>query len=386
MTAALLAALGSAGYAQPANFTRILSNADVIAVTGETNFFPSGIAADASGRIYLMDTGPALAATDDRLLRITVGPPLTIEIVATAADFFAAVDAANGTSTATAFNGRQIAIDSNGDVIVLGFTSGFGDGDALLRVTTNPLPGTVSVIYTPTDANVSAINGGGGLTVLGGNAYVVTDRSNGTANEVIRVALTGPPSPTVIVSETDLVNFYTAQSETFTPAQVGLTDLHHDGVDLIGATSQSPSGPQDIIRITTSGVISRIVSNAQLVGKIQTLEGNTNATTVGFNALTVDGAGNVWASNRFGTAASAFDDTVLVIQGSGASADISWSPTKTQLQAQMGIGAIPFIANDCMTYDPASNRVFVAERGAVADRGLFAAEPPPSSVADWNLF
>lgn len=358
----------------------------MIAVTGETNFFPSGIAADASGRIYLMDTGPALAATDDRLLRITVGPPLTIEIVATAADFFAAVDAANGTSTATAFNGRQIAIDSNGDVIVLGFTSGFGDGDALLRVTTNPLPGTVSVIYTPTDANVSAINGGGGLTVLGGNAYVVTDRTNGTANEVIRVALTGPPSPTVIVSETDLVNFYTAQSETFTPAQVGLTDLHHDGVDLIGATSQSPSGPQDIIRITTSGVISRIVSNAQLVAKIQTMEGNANALTVGFNALTVDGEGNVWASNRFGTAASAFDDTVLVIQGSGASADISWSPTKTQLQAQMGIGAIPFIQNDCMTYDPVSNRVFVAERGAVADRGLFAAEPPPSSVADWNLF
>ncbi|MBX3728405.1 MAG: hypothetical protein KF858_04400 [Candidatus Sumerlaeia bacterium] len=393
LTLAGTLALGAAStlHAQAVNFTPVATAAQITAVTGQSQFFPYGLDVDSSGRIYVIDGGPAGGSADDAILRITPGSPPTIEIVATGAQMFAALDAANGTSTATDFNARQLAIAADGDIIILGFTATFGNGDALLSINPTSLPGTVSVVYTPTDANNSAIDGAGALTVVGNTAYVGTDRSNGSICNLWAIDTNSGSAPaapvTALVTETDLINFYAGLSQTVAAADVALNDVTTDGTDIIAIVSATTPATDDVLRITTAGAISRIFSGPQLVSALAVLDANT--TDTGYNALAVDGEGVVWLSNRFGIAASVYDDSIVVVSGTGASIDVSRSITKTALQTQLGTTALPFVNNDAMAYDAVNNRVVFGERGSTAgERGIFAspATTPTASVFEWSLY
>lgn len=366
LTAILLCAPAFVG-AQ--NVTLPVPEVDIIAATMEADYDANGIAVNSSGTIYAVDT-----EAGDYILRITPGSPNTVEVMATGADLFAAMDAANGSNGASAFNPRQIAVAGDGDLIVLGFASGT-TADTILSLT-DTAPATISVVYTPIDAATSVLDGSSALICIGNTAYVSTDTNNGTTNSLWSVDTnSGNTVPTELVSESDLSTFY---SGGITNTDLGLNALTTDGTDILASVSATATAPNDVLRITTGGSISLEVSGSNILASLQTLDGT--ATGLGFGAITVDGAGEIWLANSFGD--GLYGDGLLELTAiSGGDATVRGI---TAAEIDSGTGSTgPFIGNDGMVYDSTNDRILFSS-GDSGGEGIGAADVN-SNIRDWML-
>ncbi len=329
----------------------------------------SGLAVSSTGVIYAVDTDG-----DDRLLRITPGTPNTVEVITTVTEVYAAIDAVNGTNAVTGSNIRFVDIADDGDIIIVGFASG-ATGDYVASVS-DTVPGTVSVVYAPVDGDSSVLDGSSALTVIGNTAYVSTDSNNGDSNELWAVDTnSGLIAPTELVSESDLTT-----ATGLPAADVGLNALTNDGTDILATVSATASASDDILRITTAGVISTEVTGANIVAGLNALD-NT-VTDTGYAAIAYQPSGEIWLTNPFGD--GSFDGGFIILSNiSGGNATVDGIDAETIDTAIGSTG--PFIGNDGIDWDVTNGRL-VFSSGDVGSEGIGVVVPAGSNVTDWIQF
>lgn len=373
-----------ARYSTPA-FASGLQESNLTAASAKADFDGQGMAVDpTNGDIYLVDADGA-----DMILKITTAG--VVSVFKTDAQLFAAIDAVNGTSNASGFNPRQLAFSADGDLIVVGFPTTNTTQDALLSITT---AGVITVVYTATDANVGALDGTGALTVVGNTAYLSTDRSNGSLAQVYSVDTNaaGPTATvTTLVSEAQMDAFYDVAEpgHAFTGANFGINSLATDGVDLF-ATIGSLNGTNDVLKITTAGVISRLYSDTQLVAGLDALTvAAGDVTVVSCGGIAVDQNGSLWLANAFGT--GTFDDTVFRITSAGIFEGIEEGngTVAGTLSNMLGTTANSF-SNDSLvavrTGTLAGKVLFVENSESPAAGETIAITDYNSSVSEWSMY
>jgi hypothetical protein len=357
-------------------YTTIVTEAEIIAVTGQTDYDAGALAVNSSGTIYCVD----LDGTD-RILRITPGSPNVVEVMADNDDIIAAAELVNGTTSMTAFNPRGIAVDSDGDIIVVGFTN-VNNGDTIVSLT-DTVPATITVLQTSVDGADSGIPGSSSLTVVGTTAYVGLDDSFGVADDLVTLDTNASgPSATV----TTLVTQATLEALPGQVAsEVAFNSLSNDGSDVFGTLSDAAESTQDVARITSAGVVTIVASGADITAALQLLDGTV--TDNGSGAIAVDGEGDIWVSNSFGD--GIFEDGILQITSSGVDA----APA-TLISNQLGLGAgnTPFLGNDGFAYDAANDRILFnqGEDGDTFDGegivAVTASAPLFTGATTWNSF
>jgi hypothetical protein len=142
-----------------------------------------------------------------------------------------------------------------------------------------------------------------------------------------------------------------------TAAEVSPNALANDGVNIIGILSEAAASSDDIIQVTTGGVVTILVDATDIVADLAT-QGSGATTDVGYGGITVDAEGDLWLLNPFGDAD--FDGSLLQITNIVAPNGDARGYAATALDADIGsTGA--FLANDSLQFDAANNRVLFVE-------------------------
>ncbi len=368
------AAIAAAPLAIPAQVAPLVTEAEITAFTGETDFRPAGLTVNSAGEIFVFDR------TSFQILKVTPGSPNVIEVLVPDSDIRDAFEAVNGTTAMSFFNPRQLAVAADGDIVVAGFASGTANAaDSIATVSNNVASPTINVVYTPVDDAVSVLDGTGALTVIGNTAYISTDTNNGVTNSLWAVDTnSGNTVPTELVAQADLDTFY---GGAVTGTDLGLNAIGTDGTDVLATVSATATAPDDVIRITPAGVVSSEVTVANILSGVQALDGT--ATDVGFGALTVDGAGDVWLSNSFGD--GAFEFGLLELSAiSGGNANVSGFDGQELATGVGNTNPTTEVANDSLAYDAANDRiVFAFDFGDADGIGVITS---PTSVGGWDLY
>lgn len=327
---------------------------------------------DASGTIYAVDSGAG------NIVSIVPDPSdvdnATVTELATFAEIFTEIDNNNGTSSATAFNGRGIGLDSSGDVVVSGYLSD-SDGDSVVVIANDG--SSISVLYTPQNADTSLINGIEAIEVLGDTVLVATSVDFGDANALFTIdtTATGPTAAvTTLVDEAGLTAVTGLSGE-----DTSLNDLSSDGTNFFGTVSKTGSANDDILQITPAGAVSVYVADSDITADLAAID--AAVTDVGYAALTLDGDGDVWLLNPFGD--GSFDAGVIESSNITAPNGSADGITGADLDSQIGSNGA-FLANDTLAYDSDNDQVLFFE----GDTDAIIAIPASvtSSVGNWQVF
>lgn len=382
----LLAGMAMLPLLSNAQVSQIVSESEILAVTGGSDFRPSGLTVNSAGQIFVVDR--AVAATN-RVLKITPGTPNTVEVLVTGPQLVAAIEAVNGTTTMTAFNPRQLGIAADGDIVILGFSTGSTNAaDSIVTVSNNVASPVINIVYTPVDDTPSLIDGSGALTVIGNTAYIANSTQNGIDNNIMTVGTnSGNTNPTVTLLGSAIESFYAGLSLTVVGNDAQVNAMTNDGTDLLCTISGTSTAPDDVLRVTTAGVITREVAATGIVSALTALDVTT--TDIGLGSIALNG-GVLFLSNAFGN--GTYDEGILELSAiTPPTAKVSTlSLTGAQIQAQIDatsaatISSIPAIASDSMEWDSANGRVVFAN-DFHQDDGIAVYVPQGSSVANWEL-
>jgi sugar lactone lactonase YvrE len=223
---------------------------------------PAGIAIDASGNLYVADTG------NSTIRRISI----TGE-VSTFAGVGSEVGSVDGTGAAARFDApRALAIDGSGNIYVADSST-----NSIRRITT---PGAVVTTFA-SGFNVPS----GVATDAAGNVYVA-DTENHSIRIVTPAGAVSTFAGTGVQGSADLV----AASATFTgPAGIAVVGSGASRIVYVADTGNST------IRAIAGGQVSTLAGTAQTFGS--TDASGPAASFLFPHALAVDGAGNVYAAD-----------------------------------------------------------------------------------------
>lgn len=271
---------------------------------------PEEIAVLPDGRLVIADdnssgpTGDPNIGLDEVIIADISGSSPVLSVLADETDFAAAVSAAGGSQTE--FTIQSLAVDSNGDVIVL--TDGSSPEYAFL-FNVDVATGNVEVI-TGLDATPPSIEGGDALAVIGTTAYIYADGYYGcpTGDSVLSIDTTltgGTTAATVVVQDSDF--------QALTSGNVwGINDMdvNSDG-DLVLCNSAYAGANDNIVLLDLpAGTLSILVDATDI-------ESDLGATDVGFTSMAVDAANadRIYLYNYYGQGDG--DDDMIVIDNAG---------------------------------------------------------------------
>lgn len=349
----VLLALGTVAQAQ--DFSIVVTEAEVIAQTGQASWDPEGVCVAPNGTIYVVDS---VEVGNDRIIKVVPGSPNTVSVLTTEDDIVAAVDAANGTGGFTDFSLAGQGVAADGDLILV---NGDSASDEVV-VAVNQTSGAITVIYTPIDGASSDIEGGVSATVIGNTVYVGRYSSYGASeNDVVMIDTNDSSAPSATVSQ--LVS--EASISAVNGAVDNMSSLANDGTNVIGAISGAGGSTDNIFQITPGGTISLHVAATDI-------EADLSDTDIGISGLAVDNAGRIWFHQAYGGAT--YDDGVVLVENAGSGIGDATGFTDAVISAQLGIGDLGVHnGQGSVAYDRQNHRVLFTTGTYGSDNIVYAA-------------
>jgi len=338
----MIVSLGTVAQAQ--YFSAIVDASDVIPVTGRTNWDPEALTVRSNGTIFVVD---ADEAANDRLLKIVPGTPNVVTLLTTEDDIVNAVNAVNGTGEITDYSIASVDVAADGDIILV--NSDAANEEVVVAV--DRFTGAISVIYTPMDGALSAVEGAVSATVIGNTLYIGRYEVYGAfEHDVVRLDTNDGAAPSAVV--TQLVS--EAALAAVNGAEDNVSTLSNDGTNLIGGISGGGTSTDNIVRITTAGVVSLHVAASDILADI-------GDDIISISGIAVDKAGRIWFPQVFG--GTLFEDGIVFVNNPGGGVGDATAFTEAQIVADIGIPGLVISYNSNMestAYDPANHRILIS--------------------------
>lgn len=345
ITALFLLTLTGASAAP--TFSILIPESSILPVTGRPDFDHAEVAVSSSGEIAFVD---ADELGNDRILLATFPGPV-VTLVTTEDLIVAAIEAVNGTDTATDFSVDGMDFNADGDIVLVNGDN--ADEESVVKVTTG---GAITVLHTRVDAGASGVEGATGLCCIGNIAHICRRGEFGGSDDIVSLDTDGAGAPQVTVST--IVTQATLEATLGVAAfEVDLVDLDTDGTDLIAWNSASSAANDDLVRVTTGGV-------ASVFALATAIEAALSDTDIGGGSIAIDGDGFAWLTN---TSGGAYDDGIIKVN-QGVASCFAW--TEGTVAADLS-DTTTFFASGAMAHDATLDRL-VLSNGDDGSEGIVA--------------
>ncbi len=363
-------ALVASGSTLPAQtWSTLIPAASFTAVTAQATAQPEDIAVDSTGRIFVADE----VGGGERIVRFNADGTNGV-LFATDANIIAAIELVNGTATQSDITIRDMAFDTDGDLIVV---SDGADPELAALVSIAP-GGAITVISCAVDANPSPVEGAGTVAVIGTTAYISINGAfiaiaGPDAIVSVGTNAAGPAAAVTTVSTEAQINtgfgIVTAGAASIGPM------IAYSATQLLAIDSNSGGTSDNIALVNvTTGVATSLKTRTQIQTDLSI------ADDLGFTGVALAPSGDILLANSFGAAAT--DDSIITLAAVTFTATIK---TEATLQTELAVGTDSTGAYGRMAYQASNTRILVAGQGTTAIRGIYALTVS-SSVNDWMMY
>jgi hypothetical protein len=352
-----------------AGFTLVVDEASITALTG-FDAQPEDIAVDAAGNIIVADEAPT---NNEMLLRFdSVGGSGVI--ITDEAAIKAALDAANGTDPAPAsFTINSVSVAADGDIVL---TNGDGGApDCLVTVSNVASPGaTITVVSCNVSGTPSPVEGCTASTVIGNNAYVAVNGAFGAAQDAILAVDTNsgsaPAAPAPVLASQASIEAATAAAG----GNANMGPLVSDGSVVWVADSAGAGTSDDIFTVDPgTGVVTLQVAATDT-------EADLAAADIGYTGIAVDGNGNVWGADAFGSGNG--DNGVLKLTNVGGGTADTFVFSEAEILTDLaGAGTLAYGRG---AFSPVTGQVLFASQGNGTPEGIIGIDQ--SFPAELSVF